>query len=576
MGANWKERYDRLRSDALTRDLRFVIKTGLYDLKAARVPALADLVSGGAEVPRARLQEALLEVLMHEDPAARPEDSDLSMWTGFGLALFGATRETRNSSAEGRREAAGKIYRPHRPIGPDAVRRVPNSKQPEGGPEWRLLARLHELLSAGSPRGPATSTSDLGVQARSSDVKVAPQALGSAVSQTMLGCWLGRRTVACGALSAPVPPTESIPDASEVSIQVEPKPYRLPIESAASSQIYDRLAEHIHSVLVSLVDSQALPVAGIGIGTPGVIETFSRRIRFSVTLPEDWDLATQLATRLISRDGALIERCCGLRSVRQLAQRIYVDNDVRCVARDQQSQGENGNFACMYAGAGVGGAFVIHDRLYHGVRGNAAHVGHLELGSATGTLLLATGHALAPLKCSCGVEGFHLEAVASYAGLEAIAGALATEEQGELLELARESYLAKGGVWIDFFRDVFPVLLGNPTGGKSDGGDAPGDYMSDLKGLTHLFDAILVAYADLLARGLATVVNLMDPEQIVLCGPIVEQLGNSALFARRLRRDVADHVFYPESVPSLKYVRIADSLWRGAALIPWDPVLLGR
>jgi hypothetical protein len=149
VGISWEEFAD----DPLVRDLRTIINKGLSWFSMEDLKVLPGLLGDRDE---ATLRKHLLELLMADDPGQEPASTGLGQSTRINLALFGATAATKHSTANGRREAAGEIFRPQRPVTADGVRRRPNKLLPKGGLEWRVIADLREHIL----QSPATSAAD--------------------------------------------------------------------------------------------------------------------------------------------------------------------------------------------------------------------------------------------------------------------------------------------------------------------------------------------------------------------------------------------------------------------------------
>lgn len=144
---------------------------------------------------------------------------------------------------------------------------------------------------------------------------------------------------------------------------------------------------------------------GIGIGTPGIVDTPTGTVRWAVHL--DWrDL--HLGPRLRARTGLP----------------VYVANDSQAAALAEWTFGGHTTARSMVAvriGTGIGAGIVIDDRLYQGDGAGAGEIGH--------TTVTTNGVA-----CRCGRTGC-LETVASVpATLERIRQALGAPARPELAE----------------------------------------------------------------------------------------------------------------------------------------------
>src|SRR6478752_2057619 len=143
MGASW----EKLGDDPLVDDIRVILNRGIHWFTVEeldRLPALFGDGNGPADEEMVR--KRLLELLMADDPDKALASEDLGQSTQINLALFGATAQTKHLIANGRREVAGRIYRPTNPVGADGVRRRPSAKQPRGGLEWRVIADLRRRM----------------------------------------------------------------------------------------------------------------------------------------------------------------------------------------------------------------------------------------------------------------------------------------------------------------------------------------------------------------------------------------------------------------------------------------------
>ena len=166
---------------------------------------------------------------------------------------------------------------------------------------------------------------------------------------------------------------------------------------ASLERLVDRLVGHASGVPL-----------GIGIGTPGIVETASGTVRWAVHL--DWrDL--RLGPRLQARTGLP----------------VYVANDLQAAALAEWTFGGHTTARAMVAvrvGTGIGAGIVIDDRLYQGDGAGAGEIGHTTVVSND-------------IRCRCGRTGC-LETVASVpATLERVRvalGAVSCPDLGEAVE----------------------------------------------------------------------------------------------------------------------------------------------
>ncbi len=165
---------------------------------------------------------------------------------------------------------------------------------------------------------------------------------------------------------------------------------------------------------------------------------------------------------------------------------LLLGNDVSCGTYGEFIQGCAVGYKHVlgvFPGTGIGGGVIIDGKLYHGASGNAAEFGHM--------IIQMEG----PL-CGCGQYGC-LEALASKTALAKDAVALAAAGKAPTV-------LAEAGT--DFANCKSKVF-------KHAMGDDPE------------ITSIISRGAKLLGIGLANLVNIFNPELIVLGGGLVEKLG---------------------------------------------------
>lgn len=198
-------------------------------------------------------------------------------------------------------------------------------------------------------------------------------------------------------------------------------------------------------------------VTAIGIGVPGSFDKKTCTLRFG----------TNLGLNNVSfADAFLPEFVCP----------VHLDNDANCAALGEATAGAakgTRNMLMVTLGTGVGGGIIINGQLYTGCNGIAGEIGHM--------VIRKDGE-----PCNCGRRGC-LEAYCSAASLVRFAE--------RALEDGRKSVLAvhKGQLNAKQICDAVDT----------------GDALAQ-----ELFDE----YCGNLANGLASFVNLFQPESIVLGG----------------------------------------------------------
>lgn len=190
------------------------------------------------------------------------------------------------------------------------------------------------------------------------------------------------------------------------------------------------------------------PLLGVGIGVPGVIDTGTGTVRWSVNL--DW-AELRLGPLLAERHGVP----------------VVVANDSQAAALAELTffrRPRPNNLIVIKVGRGVGAGIILNGQLFQGDGHGAGEFGHVSVGTA---------HA----PCRCGRAGC-LETVTSMGALVRAAGAVEpsiTDEDGLVdafregvagvraivLDAARELGLAIG--WLTGILDVQHVLLIGPV-----------------------------------------------------------------------------------------------------------------
>jgi N-acetylglucosamine repressor len=210
----------------------------------------------------------------------------------------------------------------------------------------------------------------------------------------------------------------------------------------------DATVELIFELVDALRADDRSPLLGIGIGVPGIIDTSTGTVRWSVNL--DW---AEL------RLGPLLEKRYGVP--------VVVANDSHAAALAELTffrRPRPKNLIVVKVGRGVSAGIILNGQLFQGDGYGAGEFGHISMGSAD-----------AP--CRCGKQGC-LESMASMGALIDAAGAIEpsiTDESGLVaafragvtgireivLEAARELGVAVG--WLIGVLDVHHVLLVGPV-----------------------------------------------------------------------------------------------------------------
>lgn len=159
----------------------------------------------------------------------------------------------------------------------------------------------------------------------------------------------------------------------------------------------------------------------------------------------------------------------------RLSREIRMANDADCLAISEASDGAAAGAANVFAvilGTGVGGGIAINGRLLRGRNGIAGEWGHIALPWARSEWNEVPGPA-----CWCGRHG------------------------------CIETWLSGTSLGADHARVTGAALTGEQVVQAADAGNT--DAL-----------ATLARYEDRLARGLSTIINILDPEAIVLGGGV--------------------------------------------------------
>ena len=160
-----------------------------------------------------------------------------------------------------------------------------------------------------------------------------------------------------------------------------------------------------------------------------------------------------------------------------------IDNDVRCAALGELKFGAGQgceNFVCITVGTGIGSGLVINGKLVRGASNAAGEIGHIKLEMNNGPL------------CGCGDYGC-LEAYASGPAIVAMA-----QEYLRGGKSAKFAEMASDG-------EITPYIVAK----AAEAGDAVAKQIFEIMGKR-------------IGMGLTSVVNLLNPEKIIVGGGVAE------------------------------------------------------
>jgi glucokinase len=261
-------------------------------------------------------------------------------------------------------------------------------------------------------------------------------------------------------------------------------------------------------------------LAGVGVGSPGVIDAANGIVTGARNLPGE---------------GAPIPMTAGL--TERAGPPAYVDNDVTVGVTAEHALGAargSDSLLGVWWGTGVGGGIVLNGRPWEG-RGAAAELGHVVV-KIDGAL------------CTCGRRGC-LEAYAGRGAMEIRARQL--HRRGHKTDLfkimeKRGRTRLQSGVWARALEQ--------------------GDEMA-----IDLVDRAVQA----LGAGVASAVNLLDVETVVIGGGLGTRLGEP--YVERIREAMMPHLFADERPPAVRLAALGDlGGAMGAALLVPPTQAAGR
>ena len=242
-------------------------------------------------------------------------------------------------------------------------------------------------------------------------------------------------------------------------------------------------------------------LAGVGVGSPGAVDYEAGTVASARNLP-DWDDPFPLAAKLDETLGTT----------------VGIDNDVTVAVVAEVELGAGRPYTSLLGvwwGTGVGGGIVFDRALWRG-RGAAGEIGHL---------VVKQGGA----RCPCGRRGC----------LEAYAGRGAME--------ARARELADGGRKTVLFELMEKRGRTRLTSGV---------WAAALERDDHVANEIMERAVAALGTGIASAVNLLDVEAVVIGGGLGTRLGEP--YVERIAKAMKPHLFVDERPPAMLTAALGD------------------
>ena len=248
------------------------------------------------------------------------------------------------------------------------------------------------------------------------------------------------------------------------------------------------------------LDSQDL--TAVGVGSPGAVDSESGTVGDARNIPEWPEEPYPMAAALGERVGAAV--------------RLGNDVSVAVDAEYRLGAGKGSrSLLGVFWGTGVGGGLILNGKQWIG-QGAAGEIGHMVV-KKDGA------------RCPCGRRGC-MEAYAGRGAMEAHARHLVDKgEKTDLFKIMEERGRTRlqSGVWSRALER--------------------GDKMA-----IHLVDRAIEA----LGAGVASAVNLLDVETIVIGGGLGSRLGEP--YAERIAEAMLPHLFVPERPPNVRLAELGD------------------
>ena len=261
-------------------------------------------------------------------------------------------------------------------------------------------------------------------------------------------------------------------------------------------------------------------LAGVGVGSPGTIDAAAGTVSNAGNLP-DWEGSFALADALSQALGTP----------------VLLGNDVSVATDAEFRLGAGRPYTSMvgvFWGTGVGGGLILDGRPWHG-RGAAGEIGHVVV-------------KLGGRRCTCGRQGC----------MEAYAGRLA-------MEIHAREQVAKGRKTV-----LFKLMEERGRTRLTSGVWARALEHGDKLAMQLLDDAVAA-----LGAGVASVINVLDVEAVLIGGGMGLRLGES--YVQRIADAMMPHLFVDYRPPAVHPAALGDLGGAiGAALLVRDAVAPGQ
>jgi glucokinase len=241
---------------------------------------------------------------------------------------------------------------------------------------------------------------------------------------------------------------------------------------------------------------------GVGVGSPGAVDAAAGTVAEARNIPEWSDEPYPVGPELSQRVGVP----------------VALGNDVQVAVEAEYRLGAgkgSSSLLGVFWGTGVGGGIVLDGELWEG-RGGAGEIGHMVVKSDGRT-------------CPCGRVGC-MEAYAGRGAMEARAR--------ELVDKGRETVL-------------FEIM--EERGRKR---LQSGIWERALKAEDELAIELIDRALEALGAGIASAVNLLDVETVVIGGGLGTRLGEP--YVKRIEEQMQPHLFVDERPPAVRLAALGD------------------
>jgi glucokinase len=246
---------------------------------------------------------------------------------------------------------------------------------------------------------------------------------------------------------------------------------------------------------------RSVDLRGVGVGSPGIVDGASGAVSSARNLP-DWEGSFDLGPTLSGGLGVP----------------VFVGNDVQVATDGEFKLGSGKPYKSLlgvFWGTGVGGGIILNGKPWLG-RGGAGEIGHVVVKAGGRT-------------CGCGRKGC-MEAYAGRASMEARARKLTDKgEKTDLFKLMKKHGRTRltSGVWAAALERDDKVAT-----------------------------AIIDEAVDMLGVGIASAVNLLDVEAVVIGGGLGVRFGEP--YAKRISKAMQPHLFNDARPPDVKVAALGD------------------